>query len=271
VFEFHGDRKRYFDIQVLNAEKYVIPFIEEKFQIKAGMRVLEIGCGEGGVLKAFINKGCEGVGVELDASRIENAKLFLSEDIAAGRLKFVVKDIYQADIEKDFNGQFDIIVLKDVIEHIHDQAKLIGWMKNFMKPATAERPGGIVFYGFPPWYMPFGGHQQICKSKISRLPYIHLLPKGMYRWILRNRKENVEEMMEIRETGISIEKFERISKKEGYNLLHNRHYFINPIYEWKFGWKPRTQSIIIKAIPFVRNFFTTCVYYITQPNNSNTK
>ena len=137
MFEFHADRKRYFEIQVLNAEKYVIPFIEEKFPVLRGMRVLEIGCGEGGVLKAFINKGCVGVGVELDAPRIEDAKKFLPEDIAAGRLRFVVKDIYQVDVEKDFNGKFDIIVLKDVIEHIHDQPRLIGWMKNFLKTAIS--------------------------------------------------------------------------------------------------------------------------------------
>jgi SAM-dependent methyltransferase len=262
MFEFHADRKRYFEIQLLNAEKYVIPFIEEKFQLKPGMRVLEIGCGEGGVLKAFINKGCEGVGVELDAPRIEDAKKFLPDDIAAGRLRFVVKDIYEVDVDKDFNGLFDIIILKDVIEHIHNQPRLIGWMKKFLKP------GGIVFFGFPPWYMPFGGHQQICKSKVSRLPYIHLLPKGIYRWILKNRKENVGEMMEIRETGISIERFEKICKKEGYSFLHNRHYLLNPIYEWKFGWKPIRQALLIKAIPFVRNFYTTCVYYIIQPIKS---
>jgi SAM-dependent methyltransferase len=261
MFEFHADRKRYFEIQLLNAEKYVIPFIEEKFSVKPGMRVLEIGCGEGGVLKAFINKGCEGVGVELDAPRIEDAKKFLPEDIAAGRLKFVVKDIYEVDVEKDFNGLFDIIILKDVIEHIHNQPRLIGWMKKFL------RPGGIVFFGFPPWYMPFGGHQQICKSKVSRLPYIHLLPKGIYRWMLKNRNENVGEMMEIRETGISIERFEKICKKEGYSFLHNRHYLLNPIYEWKFGWKPVRQALLIKAIPFVRNFYTTCVYYIIQSDN----
>ena len=263
MFEFHADRKRYFDIQVLNAEKYVIPFIEEKFPLKPGMRVLEIGCGEGGVLKAFINKGCNGVGVELDAPRIGDAQKFLPEDIAAGRLRFVIKDIYQVDMEKDFNGLFDIIVLKDVIEHLHDQPKLIGWLKKFLKP------GGIVFFGFPPWYMPFGGHQQICRSTISRLPYIHLLPKGIYRWILKSKKENVDEMMEIRETGISIERFEKISNEEGYKLFHVRHYLLNPIYEWKFGWKPKRQSIIIKAIPFLRNFFTTCVYYIIQPTNNN--
>lgn len=261
MFEFHADRKRYFDIQVLNAGKYVIPFIEEKYPVRQGMRILEIGCGEGGVLKAFINKGCEGVGVELDAPRIDDAKKFMPEDIASGRIRFVVKDIYKVDVVNDFRGLFDIILLKDVIEHIHDQAKLIGWMKNFLKP------GGIVFFGFPPWYMPFGGHQQICKSRISRLPYLHLLPKGIYKWILKNRKENVEEMMEVRETGISIERFEKICKKEGYILFHKRHYLLNPIYEWKFGWKPRKQAGLISAIPFFRDFLTTCVYYIIQPVN----
>lgn len=262
MFEFHADRKRYFDIQVMNAEKYVIPFIEEKFPVRTGMRVLEIGCGEGGVLKAFVNKGCEGLGVELDTPRIDDALKFLPDDVAAGKIRFVAKDIYLVDIEKDFSGRFDIIVLKDVIEHIHDQPKLIGWMKNFLNP------GGIVFFGFPPWYMPFGGHQQICRSRLSKLPYIHLLPRGIYRWILKKKKEPVEALMEIRDTGISIERFEKICRKEGYVFLHKRHYLLNPIYEWKFGWKPRKQAGLIKAIPFLRNFLTTCVYYIIQPEKN---
>jgi SAM-dependent methyltransferase len=262
LFEFHTDRKRYFEIQVMNAEKYVIPFIEEKFPIKPGMRVLEIGCGEAGVLKAFVNKGCEGVGVELDTPRIDNAINFLPDDVAAGKIRFVAKDIYLVDIEEDFKGKFDIIILKDVIEHIHDQAKLIGWMKKFLNP------GGIVFFGFPPWYMPFGGHQQICRSKISKLPYIHLLPRGIYKWILKKNNEPVEALLEIRDTGISIERFEKICKKEGYHFLHTRHYLSNPIYEWKFGWKPRRQIGLIRAIPFFRNFLTTCVYYIIQTDKS---
>lgn len=259
MFEFHADRKRYFDIQVQNAEKYVIPFIEEKFAVMPGMRILEIGCGEGGVLKAFINKGCAGVGVELDLPRIEDAKKFLPDDIAEGRIKFVARNIYDKDIEKELNGLFDIILLKDVIEHIPDQPRLIGWMKKFLKP------GGIVFFGFPPWYMPFGGHQQMCHSTISRLPYIHLLPRGIYKWILEKKKEPVNDMMEIRDTGISIERFERICKEQGYRTVHHRHYLLNPIYEWKFGWRPRRQGMLVKAIPFVRNFFTTCVYYMFTP------
>lgn len=258
MFEFHADRKRYFEMQVLNAGEYVIPFIEGVFPVKPGMRVLEIGCGEGGVLKAFINKGCTGVGVELDAPRIEDARKFMPEEIKNGSVKFVTKDIYEVDVVSDFNGLFDIIVLKDVIEHIHDQAKLIGWMKHFL------RPGGVIFFGFPPWYMPFGGHQQMCRSKVSKLPYIHLLPRSIYRWILKKNNEPVEALMEVRDTGISIERFEKICRKEGYNIIHEKHYLLNPIYKWKFGWKPRTQGVVIKAIPFIRNFFTTCVYYLIQ-------
>ena len=259
MFEFHADRKKYFEIQAANARKYVIPFIAETFPVKAGQRVLEIGCGEGGVLKAFIEAGCEGVGVELDEPRIEDAKKFLPEEIGSGRIKFVVKNIYDPTIEDDLNGAFDIILLKDVIEHIPDQPRLISWMKKFLKP------GGIIFFGFPPWYMPFGGHQQMCHSRISRLPWIHLLPRSLYKWILTQKKEPVNDMMEIRDTGISIERFERICREKGYTIENKRHYLLNPIYEWKFGWKPRKQVWPLKSIPFFRNFLTTCVYYIIKP------
>jgi SAM-dependent methyltransferase len=258
MFEFHADRKRYFGIQVLNAEKYVIPFIEERFKITAGMRILEIGCGEAGVLKGFINKGCFGMGVELDAPRIEHAKEYLTEDFAAGRIQFISKDIYQVNAEKELGGMYDVIVLKDVIEHIHDQPKLIGWMKNFLKP------GGVIFFGFPPWYMPYGGHQQMCRSWMRKVPWIHLLPRSIYGWLLRKNKESADDLLEVKDTGISIERFERICNEQEYKIENKTHYLLNPIYEWKFGYKARKQFGLIKAIPFVRNFFTTCVYYLIK-------
>lgn len=259
MFEFHKDRKKYFDIQVANASEFVIPFIEEKFSITKGMRVLEIGCGEGGVLKAFIQKGCTGIGVELDLPRIDYAKEFMPEEIASGKIHFISKDIYKVDAAKELNGLFDIIVLKDVIEHIHNQPKLIQWMKNFLTP------NGIIFFGFPPWYMPFGGHQQMCRSKIMQLPYIHLLPRFLYKWLLKKNNEAVDDLLEIRDTQITIERFEKICQQENYHILHKRHYLLNPIYKWKFNVQPRKQFALVKAIPFVRNFFTTCVYYVITP------
>ena len=100
MFEFHIDRKRYFEMQVENTQQYVIPFVEERFAIWPGMHVLEIGCGEGGVLKAFVDRGCTGVGVELDEPRIRNGEQWLKEDIEKGRLRFVSKDIYAVEIRK---------------------------------------------------------------------------------------------------------------------------------------------------------------------------
>ena len=258
MFEFHKDRKGYFDMQIHNAEKYVIPFINEKFSIREGMRVMEIGCGEGGVLKAFIDKGCTGVGVELAEERLVNARTWLADDMAAGNIKFISKDIYKVDKE-ELGGLFDIIILKDVIEHIHDQPKLMAFMQMLLTK------NGVVFFGFPPWQMPYGGHQQICQGKwMSKIPYYHLLPASIYGWLLKKNGEDAPAFLEIKETGISIERFEKIAKTASYNIINNTHYLINPIYEYKFGWKPKKQVGIIKSIPWVRNFFTTCVYYLVQ-------
>jgi len=250
-------------MQAQNSRSYIVPFVEKYMAVKPGMRVLEIGCAEAGVLKAFTEKGCITVGVELDEPRLVLARAFMKDELEKGQISFVSKDIYKVDIENELKGKFDIIILKDVIEHIHDQGKLIAWMKSFLNP------GGVIFFGFPPWQMPFGGHQQIMSSKfLSKLPYFHLLPMGLYKWVLKTGKQDVAAFAEIKETGISIERFEKIVTATGYKVVNKTHYFINPIYTYKFGWKPKPQLGLISAIPWVRNFFTTCVYYLITENST---
>ena len=262
MFEFHADRKRYFDIQVLNSQKYILPFIESNFSATQGMRVLEIGCGEGGVLKPFLDKGDVCVGVEFDPIRIENGKTWLDEEIKNGRLSFVVKDIYDTTAES-LGGKFDVIILKDVIEHIHDQAKLLGRLKEFLTPH------GIIFFGFPPWQMPFGGHQQLCRSRLSKVPYFHLLPNPLYKMVLKlfNEPQHViHDLLEIKETGISLERFEKTVKQADYRIVSKINYLFNPIYENKFNIKPRKQNYLISKIPYLRDYVTTCAYYIITKN-----
>ena len=55
--ERHRNRKLYFDEQVQTTERYVIPYIEAVYPLHEGLRVLEIGCGEGGNLKPFLDRG----------------------------------------------------------------------------------------------------------------------------------------------------------------------------------------------------------------------
>ena len=258
MLEFHTDYKRYFDIQLDNARKSVIPFIEEVKPITPGMQMLEIGSGQGSLLRAFAEKGCICTGVEMFPLWLEKANEWLQPELQAGSVRLISSNIYDVDAEEDLGTKFDIIVLKDVIEHIHDQEKLIGWIKSFLKP------GGIIFFGFPPWYMPYGGHQQVLNGWLGKTPYWHILPWPLFKALLKANKQYNAEIIEIKETGISIERFKRIIKKTGYKVLKEKHWLTNPVYEYKFGWKPRTQFGLIKAIPFIRNFFTTAVYFIVS-------
>jgi hypothetical protein len=94
-----------------------------------------------------------------------------------------------------------------------------------------------------------------------------MLPLPLFKGLLRVNKQYSEDLVEIKETGISIERFESILQNTRYQILKQKHWMINPVYEYKFGWRPRVQIGLIKAIPFVRNFFTTAVYYIITPKD----
>lgn len=242
-----------------NSRSYVLPFVAQTKTLSSGVKVMEIGCGEGGVLLPFAEKGCYCVGVDLNPLRIDLANDFLAAEVAQGKMQFVYKNVYDKDFLEKFRGFFDLILLKDAIEHIPDQEQFIPYLKNFL------REDGQIFFGFPPWYMPFGGHQQVCRNKVaSVLPYYHILPRPVYKGILKMFGESqpvIDELLEIKDTQITIERFEKIVKESGLRVLSQQHFLINPIYKYKFGLQPRKQIGIISALPYLRNFLTTCVYY----------
>lgn len=258
--ERHKNRKVYFTEQGLTTSKYVIPYIEQVHSVEAGMRVLEIGCGEGGNLTPFIDRGCEVMGIDLDSKKLANAKLYLEETYKGQSIELLDQNIYE--VSGDDIGRFDIIMLRDVIEHIPEQKKFMHHLKSFMKE------DGVVFFGFPPWRMPFGGHQQTCHNKLlSKLPYFHLLPMFMFKGVLKlfgEHKSTIRSLEEIKDTGIGINKFLRVVKENDLHFAEKDLFLINPNYEVKFGLKPRKQVVIMKDLPYLRDFFTTCVYCVVR-------
>jgi 2-polyprenyl-3-methyl-5-hydroxy-6-metoxy-1,4-benzoquinol methylase len=255
----HLDPLQYINEQIFTTRKYIVPFIQQVKQIDESVQVLEIGCGEAGNLKPFLDLGCRCTGVDFSTPKIEKGRDFFANHPNAKNIRLINDDIYSTN---EFHSQFDIIIVRDVIEHIHDQNKFMVLLKNLMSP------NGVVFFAFPPWQNPFGGHQQICESKLlSKLPYYHLLPVPLYRTLLKMFGEStgkINSLLEIKETGISIDRFERLAKENGYVELVKTLYFINPNYEVKFGLKPRKLIMIIAGIPQLRNFFTTCGYYLLR-------
>lgn len=256
--ERHVNRKKYFQEQEFTTQKYVIPFIESFIEISDQLSILEIGCGEGGNLKPFLDIGCKCMGIDLNKQQIENAKLFYENHPYNSKLELISEDIYNMG---HLNIQFDIIMLRDVIEHIPNQEKFMHFVKRFLKK------NGVLFFGYPPWYNPFGGHQQVLTGIASKIPYYHILPMKLYIGILNmlgHKTEDIKELIEIKETGISIERFERILKNEKYNVIKKQHFLVNPNYFIKFGLKPRNVLFPFQKIPFLRNFYTTAVYYLLE-------
>lgn len=261
--ERHTSRKTYFDEQVYTTEKYVIPFIHEVFPIHSGSKILEIGCGEGGNLVPFMDMGCEVTGIDMAANKIENAKAFLVNHPHYNRLRLITDDIYN---QTPGNEAFDLIFMRDVLEHIHDQEKFMHFVKGFLKP------DGKLFLGFPPWQSPFGGHQQMCINKyLSKIPYYHILPRKVYKMILKWGGESdakINGLLEVKDTGITLERFNKIVKRAGFSKTKTLLYFINPNYEVKFGLKPRPQWAFLTAIPWVRNFVLTTCYCLLEKSKS---
>lgn len=134
-------------------------------------------------------------------------------------------------------------------------------LKNFMHDDT------IVFFGFPVWCNPFGGHHQICCNKVlSHMPWLHLLPNVLYKKVLQwggETQGKIQALLEIKETGISLHRFERIIQTEQYKVLQHTHYLINPNYEIKFGLRPCVLPKWLQ-IPYLSDFYTTALYYLIK-------
>lgn len=262
MIKLQTDHKRYIHQQYETTVEFIIPFIEREKPITKGMRFMEVGSGYGGVCKAFSDAGCKVTGIELLDNASAISKDLLKNEIASGVVQIINKNVYDMNPETDAEGKYDIILLKDTIEHIHGQDKFVNHIIKFLKE------DGVIFFAFPPWFMPFGGHQQSFDSKVlDKLPYFHILPTFMYRGILKLFGEvegRIKDSLEVKETQISINRFERITKAAGFKIAQREFYLINPSYKHKFGATPKKQFGIISAIPWFRDFFTTTCYYLLK-------
>ncbi len=255
----YHDRNRYFQELYETSKAYFVNYVSEYKQVE-GCRVLEIGCGEGGNLLAFVEAGAVVTGMDLSSNKIRNAITFFRDRGAEGG--FFCDNFLNLPSPQE-EDRFDIIIIHDVIEHIERPYK----RDFFEKMTTFLKKDGVVFWGFPAWQMPFGGHQQICSRKFARFPFVHLLPAGLYKAYLKMLKvENhtIDELLSIKRSRMTVESFRKLCAETGLVVRNMTLWLINPHYKVKFNLRPRKLCGFFSRLPYLRNFLSTSCFFITS-------
>jgi len=86
-------------------------------RVKAGERVLDVGCGQGVVAYNMAEQGAYVTGIDLNSDNISRAKSRFQHE----RLEFVVGDARTYDAAT----RYEVLVMSNVLEHLDDRSLLL--------------------------------------------------------------------------------------------------------------------------------------------------
>jgi cyclopropane-fatty-acyl-phospholipid synthase len=122
------------DDDLTAAQEAKLDHICRKLRLREGDRLLDIGCGWGGLLEhAAKRHGVTGIGITLSEPQAELANERLRRAGVAGRVRVEVRDY------REVEGLFDKIVSVGMVEHV-GEAKL---REYFAQTARLLEPGGV--------------------------------------------------------------------------------------------------------------------------------
>ena len=98
-----------------------------------GPRVLDVGCSEGILEVLLARRGLDVIGVEVNTDALEFARELLAKetDEVRARVRLVHGDFIEA---RPVSGLFDTVVLGEILEHLHDPARLLNRSLEYLRP-----------------------------------------------------------------------------------------------------------------------------------------
>ncbi len=254
-------KRAYWQYQYRLGKEYLIPLLREWGILLQGRFVLDICCAEGGVLCAMAEEGARALGLEISPSR-----LALARSLAAPRhlqhLTFVAADFHRAPLQLSRRAP-DLILLRDVFEHLENKQKVMADLAALMGEHTR------LMITFPPFYSPFGGHQQMLGSFLRKVPYFHALPQPAWkllRWFIARRDRNaafLHEMEKLRRHRITIGQFYKMAELHGLRIVKKRLYLIRPSHHLRYGW-PVISANGMGGIPVLREFLISAGFFLIE-------
>lgn len=253
-----SDNDKYYWGYMYNlANEFIVPLLKEKQIFKPGMSVCEIGCAEGGTLAAFVEAGAkDALGTDIAVDRLETGKQ-INEVIGIG-FELSEHNILSDKIDAKYIGKYDLVLLRDVLEHLENTETALRAIMKILKP------GGRLYVTFPPYYSPYGGHQHTLVSTIGKIPYLHFLPANLLHSLIKNgRKADVVEVMRLKNIRLTPHKFYKIAKNLNFKIIMEQYYFIRPVYKMKFNL-PAVSSNPMRHFPLVKSVLSTEAGFVLE-------
>lgn len=257
----HPRTIRNYRMQYRLARYTLIPWLKKLGVLPQPAAVIEIGCAEGGVVGAFVEQGTTlAAGTDIMGPLLTQ----ISEPLAK-RLGFDITfsehDVIYQDPLPEWRGVFDVVVLRDVIEHLDDAGIAL---KNIAK---LLKPGGVVLLTFPPYTSPFGGHQQLLGTTLGKLPFVHLLPKRLFNKIITSGDpQNAEEVERLHRIRLSADDIHRAGPAAGLQLMAERYFLLRPVFRWKYQKPvPTIEMTGLKGLKAARTLAMEAAFVLRKP------
>jgi 2-polyprenyl-3-methyl-5-hydroxy-6-metoxy-1,4-benzoquinol methylase len=233
--------EKHFNEQRKFTKTYLLSLFQKHIPDFKNSKILEIGCAEAGFLDVLHDMNIEATGLELEPERVKTSRK------KNPHLKVLEGDITDQNIVDKVGESFDLIVMRDVIEHIPDRRT------SFLNISKLLKKNGYLYVSFPPKFSGFAGHQQNAKSILRFVPFLQLLPENIIKVLGKIFKENsklIEAVIDNYRIGLTIKTFEKISRKFNFYPVQKDLFLFRPIYKIRFNVSP----IKIPNIPFIREF-----------------
>lgn len=132
--------------------KYSLSFMARLVHLKPmlpwGVKILDVGCGEGWVSELLVKNGCQVTGIDYSSKAIKKASKL------PGR--YLQVDLYNYKPTEEF----DWVVCSEVLEHLDDDQIALKLMYSWLKPGGRLLLSVPTFMDLTPRLKMIGGHRR---------------------------------------------------------------------------------------------------------------
>jgi hypothetical protein len=128
---------------------------------------------------------------------------------------------------------------------------------------------GFVFVVFPPYYSPYGAHQQILPRKTigpvpyNKLPYLQLLPKSWFLRLISGDSAANREVERLSGIRLTANRFEKAVDAAGLTVREKTLFLSRPTFALRYGI-PVIGAGPLGKLPVLRDLIVTGAYYLLE-------